>query len=306
MEEQIHHDSRPSRYVGKATDKVCLNSLFSGLLGTGKSVTGAHIAYALAMRLCAEHSPEKDDKQCVMYCGPTQQSVNVVLGKSLREPKLVTHTITFSTDKFIDLLSNSTAVMENVRVIRVFSKGVEKVVFPGPELNKDVFVPTNASAKCEPRHREYALHHKVRRQNSKIVEMEQRFQMMHRQDRIASLHDIGIYNTMISEEEASILTQGVNIILCTCNEAASRRLTNTLQPKYCIIDECAMATEPECMVPIRRAEHVVLIGDHQQLQAVIQSKDAENMGLGKSLFERYATKSQVHVLETQYRMVSRV
>ena len=50
-------------------------------LGTGKSVTGAHIAYALAMRLCAEHSPAEDDKQCVMYCGPTQQSVNVVLGK---------------------------------------------------------------------------------------------------------------------------------------------------------------------------------------------------------------------------------
>ncbi|CAI8047999.1 Helicase with zinc finger domain 2 [Geodia barretti] len=59
------------------------------------------------------------------------------------------------------------------------------------------------------------------------------------------------------------------------------------------------------MVPIRRAEHVVLIGDHQQLQAVIQSKDAEKMGLGKSLFERYATKRHpIHVLETQYRMVS--
>ena len=45
-------------------------------------MTGAHIAYALAMRLCKEKSPDKDDTACVMYCGPSQQSVNVVLGKS--------------------------------------------------------------------------------------------------------------------------------------------------------------------------------------------------------------------------------
>ena len=52
--------------------------------GTGKSVTGAHIAYALAMRLCKEVSPDKNETTacCVMYCGPSQQSVNVVLGKS--------------------------------------------------------------------------------------------------------------------------------------------------------------------------------------------------------------------------------
>ena len=52
--------------------------------GTGKSVTGAHIAYALAMKLCKE-TPLKETphttKMCVMYCGPSQQSVNVILGK---------------------------------------------------------------------------------------------------------------------------------------------------------------------------------------------------------------------------------
>ena len=53
--------------------------------GTGKSVTGAHIAYALAMRLRKEpvrqRKNESDPNTCVMYCGPSQQSVNVVLGK---------------------------------------------------------------------------------------------------------------------------------------------------------------------------------------------------------------------------------
>ena len=34
--------------------------------------------------------------------------------------------------------------------------------------------PIKASARCERRHIEYALHHKVRRLNPKIVEMEQK------------------------------------------------------------------------------------------------------------------------------------
>ncbi len=52
--------------------------------GTGKSVTGAHIAYALAMKLVKEVGKvrrEDGERTCVMYCGPSQQSVNVVLGK---------------------------------------------------------------------------------------------------------------------------------------------------------------------------------------------------------------------------------
>ena len=58
--------------------------------GTGKSVTGAHMAYALAMKLKKEvqasrtssrSRPPANPKPCVMYCGPSQQSVNVVLGK---------------------------------------------------------------------------------------------------------------------------------------------------------------------------------------------------------------------------------
>ena len=54
------------------------DSIFDQCAGTGKSVTGAHIAYALAMRLSKE---KMSTSKCVMYCGPSQQSVNVVLGK---------------------------------------------------------------------------------------------------------------------------------------------------------------------------------------------------------------------------------
>ena len=56
-------------------------------------MTGAHIAYALAMKLRLETAKQaqsskyedpEDGRPCVMYCGPSQQSVNVVLGKQIR------------------------------------------------------------------------------------------------------------------------------------------------------------------------------------------------------------------------------
>ena len=63
--------------------------------GTGKSVTGAHMAYALAMKLKKEvqasrSRPPASPRPCVMYCGPSQQSVNVVLGK-FYEPSFCKH-----------------------------------------------------------------------------------------------------------------------------------------------------------------------------------------------------------------------
>lgn len=188
----------------------------------------------------------------------------------------------------------------------MFSKAVEKKQFAGPELNNDLFPMRTFSSdtECERQHEKYSLHHIIRQSNPEIMQMEERFKLLHAQDKIASYEDFVTYKELVSREEEKVL-KNVNVVLCTCNEAASHRITNVLEPKYCIIDECAMATEPECMVPIRRAQHVVLIGDHQQLQPVIQSKDAEKMSLGKSLFERYALRGErnVHLLEMQYRMV---
>ena len=56
-------------------------------VGTKKSVTGAHIAYALAMKLKSETANKRRGSDelspCVMYCGPSQQSVNSVLSEWL-------------------------------------------------------------------------------------------------------------------------------------------------------------------------------------------------------------------------------
>ena len=215
--------------------------------------------------------------------------------------------ISIHLDIFIQLLNSSGSKTRNVRLIRVFSKAVEKKQFEGPDMNTDLFPTFSSDTKCERQHEMYSLHHIIRQNNPKIKQMEERFKMLDSQGKIASYEDFIEYKQLVSSEEEKVLKSGVNIVLCTCNEAASHRITNSLEPKYCIIDECAMATEPECMVPISRAQHVVLIGDHQQLQPVIQSKDAEEVGLGKSLFQRYAERErevQIHLLEVQYRMVS--
>ena len=77
----------------------------------------------------------------------------------------------------------------------------------------------------------------------------------------------------------------------------------------CIIDECGMATEPETIAAASISDHIVLIGDHKQLQPVVKYKTAGDNGLRRSLFERYATDEDYDKILTQlniqYRMVSK-
>jgi len=87
-----------------------------------------------------------------------------------------------------------------------------------------------------------------------------------------------------------------------------------------------MATEPDAMIPIQLADHVTLIGDHQQLQVMVTSptlimryvlqpvinhNPAKEKGLGCSLFERYAILFEskgypLMMLTIQYRMVCNI
>lgn len=78
-----------------------------------------------------------------------------------------------------------------------------------------------------------------------------------------------------------------------------------------IIDEAGMCPEPHCLVPIvaSNAEQVVLIGDHKQLRPVIKCKEAAELGLEKSLFEKQWLSENTQgvekvMLKRQYRMVS--
>ena len=84
---------------------------------------------------------------------------------------------------------------------------------------------------------------------------------------------------------------GVNIILSTCTAAYSPRIKiGTFALCQCIVDECGMCIEAEtlCAMLASNASQVVLIGDHKQLQPVIQNNAAKSLGLDRSMFERYS------------------
>lgn len=100
-----------------------------------------------------------------------------------------------------------------------------------------------------------------------------------------------------------------DVILCTTAVATSATLLDATKGSIyqVLIDEAGMCTEPECMAVIAAttAKQVVLIGDHKQLRPVVICEEAAELGLQKSLFERYAEtkRSYLTFLSLQYRMV---
>ena len=73
---------------------------------------------------------------------------------------------------------------------------------------------------------------------------------------------------------------------------------------WAVIDEACQSTEPGCWVPLRRAERVVMAGDHCQLPPTILSSAAIQEGFGVSLMERSigVHPGAAKMLEVQYRM----
>ena len=85
---------------------------------------------------------------------------------------------------------------------------------------------------------------------------------------------------------------------------ANHRLLHGRRFGTLFIDEAAQALEAACWIAIRRADRVVLAGDHQQLPPTIKCPDAARGGLERTLMQRLAqTKPEaVSLLRVQYRM----
>lgn len=72
-----------------------------------------------------------------------------------------------------------------------------------------------------------------------------------------------------------------------------------------IIDECAHCLEPGSLIPLTRGcNKLVLVGDDEQLSAVVLSREALERGLNISLMERLSLShvTDVHFLDVQRRM----
>lgn len=86
--------------------------------------------------------------------------------------------------------------------------------------------------------------------------------------------------------------------------SSNHRVLNGRRFNTLFIDEAAQALEAACWIAIRKANRVILAGDHCQLPATIKCYEAARQGLEYTLMEKVAkTKpSTVSLLKVQYRM----
>ena len=198
---------------------------------------------------------------------------------------------------------------EELKLLRLYGKKHEKKDFPGPYTSDGYLTAPKGETKCVEKFWPYALHHIIRKKCPELTEMEKKIDEIHKEGQVPSPLMLRRYNKLIDKMEQTVIDQKYHIILGTCNECAGRRLTNLRDKKrvaQLIVDECGMANEPETIAAVSLSEHVILIGDHKQLQPVVRYFPARENGLGTSLFQRYAEKFEGKLisLRVQYRMVS--
>lgn len=102
-------------------------------------------------------------------------------------------------------------------------------------------------------------------------------------------------------------------VVCATNSTAGVEMLDGLGFDSVVIDEATQATEPSCYIPLLRGGRFFLAGDHRQLPPTVRSREAADLGLGTSLFERLLElypdhgSATVHALLTvQYRMNEKI
>ncbi|XP_033629468.1 helicase with zinc finger domain 2-like [Asterias rubens] len=246
-------------------------TVIHGPPGTGKTVTGAHLTYFFTevnKKLLDSGKPPQ-----VLYCGPSNKSVDVVAHYLLKL---------------------------KLPVIRVYNKMVQDKDFPIPGSHIDT---SSNEAKMDPGLKIISLHHLIRMKHNsyseRLLGFDKRFQSKSYK---SNPTDLSRYRRTIRLAEAEELPR-YKVVLCTCNKAGCTKITD-LNVIQCIIDEGGMCNEPETLIPLVGAKprQIVLIGDHKQLRPVIQDNAAIELGMEISLLEKYDNKPVVKMLTFQYRM----
>ncbi|XP_071941737.1 3'-5' exoribonuclease HELZ2-like [Antedon mediterranea] len=273
----------PPNNVQKQAIEAALEKPFTviqGPPGTGKTVTGAQLAYYFS-EMNTKIPPTGKGRPQVLYCGPSNKSVDVVAGYLKRFPGLP--------------------------IVRVYSETIEKKDFPLP-WEKNVGKKADIQSSTDPDHVNVALHHLIRTgDNSKsaeICKLDREFRRL-RPETVVTEETRSRYLKLIDSAKEEELKK-YKIILATCNSAGSNCVKEYCSIIQCIIDEAGMCSEPESLIPLVMCSpyQVVLIGDHKQLRPIIKEKHAEDLGLGISLLERYEARTMM--LTIQYRMHQKI
>jgi len=190
------------------------------------------------------------------------------------------------------------------RIVRVYGEMQENLDFPMP---RDLVKRSRQKQKTNTLLERVSLHFLIRQEgkpySQQIRNFDQLFARNQQSPENVTNAQLENYRKLILKASTEELKK-YDIVLCTCSGSNSKRIVRGTNIAQIIIDECAMCMEPEALVPLvtfGSAEQIVLIGDHKQLQPIVLNRDAKNLGLQRSLFERYADRAVM--LDVQYRMV---
>ncbi|XP_067856669.1 3'-5' exoribonuclease HELZ2 [Heptranchias perlo] len=260
----------------------CPFTLIQGPPGTGKTMVGVHIVHWF-YRMNSERNrrtypQEMDDKagSCILYCGPSNKSVNVVAEYLLK-------------------------LRKHLRPLRVYSEQMEMVDFPYPGSNLVMSKKSVREGVPKPNLRPITLHYKIRESTNPFAEEINAFDVQIQSGAIMTEDNIEQYKKLLKKARKHELRRH-DVILCTCATSSSG-LLKQLSVQQVLVDESAMCTEPELLIPIvahKHADQVVLLGDHMQLRPIVSNEFCRRLGMETSLFERYV--QQALMLDVQYRM----
>ena len=195
------------------------------------------------------------------------------------------------------------------KIVRVYSEVLENHIFPIPRdsMQGGSMKGRRYELIDKDENKDIALHHIIRQKGKKFAEkikaFDRRFEDCRDTPEEITDEEVEIYQKLITDAAVHEL-KSFDVILCTCAASASPRMVKGANIRQLIIDECGMCMEPECFVPLvcfKGIKQVVLIGDHKQLQPIVCNSIARDLGLQKSLFERYHKRA--FMLNEQYRMV---
>ncbi|XP_067904315.1 3'-5' exoribonuclease HELZ2 [Heterodontus francisci] len=257
-------------------------AIIQGPPGTGKTMVGVHIVYWFHKMNNDHHNHtysyemESQAKSCVLYCGPSNKSVNVVADYLLKLRKYL-------------------------RPLRVYSEQMEMVDFPYPGSNLVISKKSVREGKPKSNLRPITLHYKIRGPSNPFAEAIKAFDAQIQSGTIVTEDEIEQYKKLLNDARNYELKRH-DVILCTCATSSSTILKK-LSVRQVLVDESAMCTEPELLIPIvahKHANQIVLLGDHMQLRPIISNEFCRRLGMERSLFERYV--QQALMLDVQYRM----
>ena len=132
-------------------------------------------------------------------------------------------------------------------------------------------------------------------------------QQQRRKGRSESLHQkINALKDRATELEIRInasLFNEAHVIACTLTGSAHRVMMG-MKFGTLFIDEAAQALEPACWIAIRKADRVILAGDHCQLPPTVKCFEAARGGLAHTLMQTIVKRKPeaVSLLKIQYRM----